>query len=80
MDKLVNEYIVLLNDNKPASSKFWSLEQRIKQDKNKPGVLINPSRQQMLFDIVRMINDGAITEDDLIDFSDELKENVKFLQ
>lgn len=31
----------------------------------------------MIYDIVDMINDGAITHDDLSEFSDELQERVK---
>ncbi|GAU80053.1 hypothetical protein [Fusibacter sp. 3D3] len=77
MEKLVMEYTVLLKDNLPASSKFWALEQRIKLDKNKPGVILNLSKQQMLFDIIRLINDGVITMDDLLDFSDDLRDYVK---
>jgi len=80
MEKLVKEYSVLLNDDLPASSKFWELEKRIKQDKNTPGVMINLSKQQMLFDINRLINDGVITMDDLQGFSDELRDNIKFMQ
>lgn len=80
MEKLVKEYSVLLNDDLPASSKFWELEQRIKQDKKKPGVMINLNKQQMLFDIIHLINDGVITMDDLQGFSDELRDKVKFLQ
>ena len=79
MEMLVKEYTVLLNENLPASSKFWKLEQRIKLDKHRPGVMINLSKQQMVFDIIRLINDGVITMDDLLDFSDELRDNVKFL-
>ncbi len=33
----------------------------------------------MIFDIVALLNSGAITIADLEDFSDELKENVDFL-
>lgn len=33
----------------------------------------------MPFDLIRLIHEGVITVDDLNDFSDELKENVKFL-
>ncbi|MBE0450900.1 MAG: hypothetical protein IBX70_08645 [Clostridia bacterium] len=76
MEKLVIEYTALLNDSVPASSKFWELEQRIKLDKKKPGVILNLSKQEMLFDIIRLINDGAITMDDLSDFSDELRNQV----
>ncbi|GAU78647.1 hypothetical protein F3D3_3282 [Fusibacter sp. 3D3] len=31
----------------------------------------------MLFDIVRLIHDGVITMDDLLDFSDDLRDYVK---
>lgn len=79
MEVLIKEYIMLLNDNLPASSKFWELEKRIKLDKKKPGVIINLNKQQMLFDIVYLINDGAITMDDLLDFSDELRDDVKYM-
>lgn len=38
------------------------------------------SKRDMLFDIIRLINDGVITMEDLSDFTDELRENVKILQ
>ena len=76
MERLVKEYALLLNNNLPASSKFWELEKRIKLDKNKPGVILSLRKQQMLFDIIQLINDGAITMDDLLDFSDELRSKV----
>jgi hypothetical protein len=79
MQKLVEEYMTLLNDSLTASSKFWELEKRIKQDKKKPGVMINLNKQLMLYDIVHLINDGAITMDDLLEFSDELRDEVRFL-
>ncbi len=76
MEKLVKEYILLLDDDLPASSKFWELEQRIKQDKRKPGVLINLNKQQMVFDIIHLLHDGVISMDALQDFSDELRDDV----
>ncbi len=79
MQKLVEEYMTLLNDSLTASSKFWELEKRIKQDTKKPGVMIDLSKPQMLYNIVHLINDGAITMDDLLDFSDELRDKVRFL-
>ncbi len=79
MEKLVGEYIELLNDGVPASSKFWALEQRIKEDKHRTGVMINLRKQQMVDDILHLINEGAITMDDLVDFSDELIDRVKFM-
>lgn len=80
MGKLVIKYTMLLNDKLLASSKFWELEKQIKQDKKKPGVMLNLCKQEMVFDIVRLINDKAITMDDLEEFSDELRDYVKYLQ
>ncbi|MBF4694245.1 multidrug transporter [Fusibacter ferrireducens] len=77
MEKLVKEYIAFLNSDLPASSKFWELEKKIKQDKKKPGVILEVRKCDMLFDIIRLINDDVITMDDLSDFTDELRENVK---
>lgn len=80
MEKLVKEYIDYLSCDLPASRKFWELEKKIKQDKKKPGVILELRKGNMLFDIIRLINDGVITMDDLLEFTDELRENVKILQ
>ena len=80
MEKLIKEYTILLNKNLPASSRFWELEKRIKQDMKKPGVMLELRKKEIVFDIIDLIKDGAITIDDLEDFSDELKDEVKFLQ
>ncbi|MDI3536996.1 MAG: hypothetical protein PWP16_1256 [Eubacteriaceae bacterium] len=80
MEKLVKEYIAFMNSNLPASIKFWELEKKIEQDKKKPGVILELRKRDMLFDIIRLLNDGVITMDDLSEFTDELRENVKILQ
>ncbi|MCF8019388.1 MAG: hypothetical protein K9L62_08260 [Vallitaleaceae bacterium] len=80
MEKLIKEYMTFLNDDLPASTKFWELEKKIKQDKKKPGVILELRKRDMLFDIIRLINDGVITMEDLSDFTDELRENVKILK
>ena len=41
MERLVAEYIALLQTDKSASAKFWELENRIKQEKTSPGVIMN---------------------------------------
>ena len=79
MERLVKEYTDLLNEHENASDKFWKLEERIKKDKKHPGVMIELSKGNMIFDIVALINSGVITTTDLADFSDELKESVDFL-
>nr|WP_297936116.1 multidrug transporter [uncultured Blautia sp.] len=78
-ERLVKEYMDLLEGEENASDKFWKLEERIKKDKKHPGVMLELSKGNMIFDIVALINSGVITTADLADFSDELKESVDFL-
>ena len=74
---LNKEYIQLLLQDKPASSLFWELEKRIKQDKTSPGVILELARSKVVTNLVGLINDKVITFEDLNDLSDELKEEVK---
>ena len=80
MSRLNNEYIDLLSaDDKIASDKFWELEKRIKNDRRHPGVIIEMSKSNAIFDIVSLIRLGVITYEDLADFSDDLQQAVKML-
>ena len=79
MESLVKEYTDLLAGDENASDKFWKLEERIKKDKKHPGVMIELSKGNMVYDIVALLNSGVITTADLEGFSDELKESVDFL-
>lgn len=64
-------------NTKPASEKFWKLEKRIKEDKRHPGVIMEISKSEAIWDIVRLIRLNVITYDNLSDFGDELKLEVK---
>lgn len=78
MKGLVKEYVDFLNDDKkPASEKFWELEKRIKEDKRHPGVIMEMSKSEAIWDIVCLIRLNVITYDDLSEFSDELQQEVK---
>ena len=79
MERLVKEYMDLLDGAENASDKFWELEERIKKDKKHPGVMLELSKGNMIFDIVALINSGVITTADLEGFSDELRKSVDFL-
>ncbi len=79
MEKLNSEYIKLLEGDGNPSEKFWTLEKRINNDKRHKGVLIEMRKQNMLFDLVDLIRDGAITLKDIEGFSSELQETIKFL-
>ena len=55
------------------------MEKRIKRDKKKPGVCIELEKSEMIYDIIMLIRDKAISMDDLKDFSDDLKNEVEFI-
>ena len=78
MEGLVKAYADFLNDDKkPASEKFWELEKRIKEDKRHLGVIMEMSKSEVIWDIVRLIRLKVIAYGDLSDFSDELQLEVK---
>lgn len=76
MDKLNKEYIELLSEDANPSEKFWRLNKRIKEDRKKAGVQLEMSRSKLIYNIISLINDGAISFEDLEEFSDELKETI----
>lgn len=76
--KLNKEYIEILSKEGYASFSFWELEKRIKEDKKYPGVIIRDLDKSNFDDYTLiLIRDELITEDDIKDFSDEFKENIK---
>ena len=79
LEKLVREYMDLLSEDGNASHKFWTLEKRIKDDKRKTGVRATISRSSMIDNILSLIDEGAITLDDLDGFSEDLREAVGFI-
>jgi len=76
MNRLNNEYIDLLSEDASPSEKFWRLDKRIKEDRKKTGVQLEMSRSNLIYNIISLINEGAINCEDLVEFSDELKETV----
>lgn len=79
IERLSMEYITLLQSDEKACCKFWELEKRIKQDKKSPGVLSDMRRSTAINNIVNLVLDEVISLDDSEDFSDDLKEAVKFI-
>ena len=76
--KLNKEYIEILSKEGYAFFNFWELEKRIKEDKRYPGVIIRDLDKSNFDDYTLiLIRDELITEDDIKDFSDEFKENIK---
>lgn len=79
MEKLIEEYKVYLSSDEPASSKFWGMEKKIKNDKRKTGVLAEGiSRSNMKFLMMDLINEGAITQEDFDGFSEAFRDQLIF--
>ena len=76
MNRLNREYIAILSEDASPSDKFWKLDKRIKEDKKKAGVQLRMSRSNLIYNIISLLNEGAISFEDLEDFSDGLKETV----
>lgn len=64
MERLLKEYMDLLEGKGNASDKFWKLEERIKKDKKHPGVMLELSKGNIMFDIVALINTGTVKAGD----------------
>ncbi len=80
MDKLNHEYLEILNGDEAPSQKFWALEKRIWKDKKDTGVVADMRRSRMVLNLLELLNEGAITMEDLHEFSEELKEHLKFIR
>ncbi len=77
MSCLIEEYITLLSaEDKKASNKFWELEKKINTDRRHPGVILNMSKSEAIYNIIRL---GVIAYDDLADFSEDLQMSVKLI-
>ena len=73
MEKLVQQYIKLLSSPGNASDHFWELEKRIKRDKKHPGVLIELSKSDAIWDIAMFVQKKVIKMEDLEGFGDDLR-------
>ena len=77
MERLTKEYIELLSSDMQASDKFWALDKRIKDDKKCTGVIARDiSRSHMFQHIIDLMYEGAITVDDLKEFSEDLRDTI----
>ncbi|MGN0793769.1 MAG: multidrug transporter [Aristaeellaceae bacterium] len=79
MDRLNQEYLSILSSDLSPSDKFWAIEQRISQDKRRTGVQLQLRRSEMLWHLIGLIHEGAITREDCSDFSEDLQAGIDFL-
>lgn len=74
MEKLIGQYIEILNGSGEASSRFWALEERINRDKLSSGVIANDIRRSTMHrEIANLLIDNVITLNDLEGFTEEIK-------
>ena len=79
MDKLCRQYIRILTEDSNPSERFWTLEEKINQDKMDAGVQLEEmSRSKMRMNMIELLKEGAISLDDLDGFSEEFIESVSW--
>ena len=79
MERLCKEYTEILTSDVQSSDRFWKLWERIKGDRKSTGVIARMSRSSVIFNLVDLIREGAITLVDLAEFSEQVQERVRFL-
>ena len=72
MDRLNQEYVVLLTAEGNASDKFWTLEKRLREDKQSVGVCAEMSRSKLIWNLMALLDEGVIAKADLDGFSDSV--------
>ncbi|MCI8566899.1 MAG: multidrug transporter [Lachnospiraceae bacterium] len=77
MDKLNKEYIALLSKDANPSDRFWELDRRIRNDRQKAGVQLRMSRSNFIPNILSLLHEGAIGLEDLDEFSEELRDTIR---
>lgn len=50
---------------------FWRLEKRIKNDRKKTGIQLEMTQSNFIYNIISLINEGAMSFQDLEEYSDE---------
>ena len=80
MQKLLDDYAAIIAAPGLASDRFWQLEKRLRRDVRHTGVCAEMRRSRMCMNIASLLNEGAITVEDLEDFSDDMKTYVSFNQ
>ena len=74
MEKLIDQYIEILNGGDAASDRFWALEKHVNKDKLCSGVIVNDLRRStMRCEIANLLSDNVITLNDLDGFTEDIR-------
>lgn len=77
MERLVAEYTALLTGEGRASDKFWELEKRLRGDREKAGVCVDMRRSKLVWNLIELMQEGAIASEDLEGFSERVRQTVE---
>ena len=77
MERLVAEYTALLTGEGRASDKFWELEKRLRGDREKAGVCVDMRRSKLVWNLIELMQEGAIASEDLEGFSERFRQTVE---
>lgn len=82
MHKLNQHYIDILSsqEGNPSNRFCWKLKEEIDRDCKHPGVIVIRKRSTAIMVICQLLKDMIITEEDLNEFSNNLKEKIKWLR
>ncbi|MGO5491776.1 MULTISPECIES: multidrug transporter [unclassified Acidaminococcus] len=76
MATLLEQYKAILEEDTQAAERFHKLEDELLEHRKDAGVLCEMRRSRMFSNILCLIHEGAITQDDLEGFSEELRKRV----
>jgi hypothetical protein len=81
LDSKIYEYKKLLDSDDTSSEKFELLQEKINADRRSPIIRLPRrfSRSNMFINIIALVESGAISYDDLSEFSAGLQKDVKSL-
>ena len=74
MGRLLGEYAKIMAGKGLVSDRFWKLQKRLQKDVRKVGVCAEMRRSVMAINLRLLLQEAAITKDDLDGFSDELRQ------
>ena len=75
--RLCDEYAAILTGPYRGSDAFWEVKRLIRKDKKRLNAMAEVEKAEMPFIIAELLREGAITEEELLHFSLELRKRVK---
>ena len=75
--RLCDEYAAILTGPYRGSDAFWEVKRLIRKDKKRLNAMVEVEKQEMPFIIAELLREGAITMDDLTEFSIGLRKRVE---